>query len=445
MTAVVGLLNKKGIAIAADSAVTRRRDENEKITNNGNKMVRISDDLPISVMFTGSASFNGNLWDVIARRYRTQRKKDNYLPPTVEECMLDFFNFIAQMDILWPDEYTFEWLMECSINIIVSAIREISWELWAQDNKGNFHNSQAFIKDFSKQLTKIKKASLKTGHCLQFENYTLSDFLKSEHIGRLMEEQQIKRMLDKVNVISGKRELPKEFVKAASDEFLATLHAYVSTRIEHQHGCAVLIFSGFGTKERYPSLISVCVCGGIARHVNYHYRPEDIVEISNERPAAICHFAQDDVMLSLMEGVHKDWREKSQKSINEKINKLTNELFPSQTEIGGYEPEFQGTITSIDKKKIIKKFGNSCRRQFDKNKKEWEKLLVDCDLNSMAALAESLIDLTGFQRILTFQQEGVGGTIDVAIASKEGGFVWKNRKSWYHHKDVNGQYGSLGI
>ena len=37
MTAVVGILNRRGAAIAADSAVTRHRgSKGEKITKNGN-------------------------------------------------------------------------------------------------------------------------------------------------------------------------------------------------------------------------------------------------------------------------------------------------------------------------------------------------------------------------------------------------------------------------
>lgn len=54
MTAVVGILNKKGVALAADSAVTRRIIDEEKVTKNGNKMVRLSNVLPISVMLTGN-------------------------------------------------------------------------------------------------------------------------------------------------------------------------------------------------------------------------------------------------------------------------------------------------------------------------------------------------------------------------------------------------------
>ena len=34
---------------------------------------------------------------------------------------------------------------------------------------------------------------------------------------------------------------------------------------------------------------------------------------------------------------------------------------------------------------------------------------------------------------------------DVAVITKNDGFTWLSRKSWYHHKDVDGMYGSMGI
>ena len=53
MTTVVGILNKKGVAIAADSAVTRTPVRGEsKYTKNGNKMIRLCEAVPISVMLT---------------------------------------------------------------------------------------------------------------------------------------------------------------------------------------------------------------------------------------------------------------------------------------------------------------------------------------------------------------------------------------------------------
>ena len=54
MTSVVGILNKHGVAIAADSAVTRQRRKDgsrlQKFTKNGNKMVRLCEAVPVAVM-----------------------------------------------------------------------------------------------------------------------------------------------------------------------------------------------------------------------------------------------------------------------------------------------------------------------------------------------------------------------------------------------------------
>ena len=79
-----------------------------------------------------------------------------------------------------------------------------------------------------------------------------------------------------------------------------------------------------------------------------------------------------------------------------------------------------------------------------KNRREWEKALDQYDLRSMAELAECLVDLTGFQRILTFEQEGVGGPVDLAVISKSDGFQWLSRKSWYLRHNGN-RYGNFGI
>ena len=50
MTAVIGILNKEGAAIAADSAVTVSNYRGEKILNSANKMIRLSEVAPIGVM-----------------------------------------------------------------------------------------------------------------------------------------------------------------------------------------------------------------------------------------------------------------------------------------------------------------------------------------------------------------------------------------------------------
>jgi hypothetical protein len=54
----------------------------------------------------------------------------------------------------------------------------------------------------------------------------------------------------------------------------------------------------------------------------------------------------------------------------------------------------------------------------------------------VAAMAESLVNLTSFKRRITSEMETVGGPIDVAVISKGDGFVWIKRKH-YFEKDLN--------
>ena len=42
------------------------------------------------------------------------------------------------------------------------------------------------------------------------------------------------------------------------------------------------------------------------------------------------------------------------------------------------------------------------------------------------------------------EEEQVGGLIDLAIITKNDGFQWLNRKSWYE-PSRGGQYGKFGI
>ena len=49
----------------------------------------------------------------------------------------------------------------------------------------------------------------------------------------------------------------------------------------------------------------------------------------------------------------------------------------------------------------------------------------------MAEMAESLINLTYLKRRASFDEESVGGPVDVAIITKGDGFVWVKRKHYF--------------
>lgn len=71
-------------------------------------------------------------------------------------------------------------------------------------------------------------------------------------------------------------------------------------------------------------------------------------------------------------------------------------------------------------KEDLKKHVNSALQGHKKqNQRQWKKALESYNLETMTVLAENLINLTGFHRILNFAQEGVGAPIDVAVILEE--------------------------
>ena len=79
MTAIVGTLNKRGIAIAADSAATYSTSATNKITNNTNKIFELSKKYPVGIAIYNNLDFHGIPWEIIFKTYRDVHLKVFYL------------------------------------------------------------------------------------------------------------------------------------------------------------------------------------------------------------------------------------------------------------------------------------------------------------------------------------------------------------------------------
>lgn len=423
MTSVVGILNKRGIALAADSAVTRNRFKENgfrsqkvtKCTKNGNKMVRLSNAVPITVMITGNALFLGTPWDVIARRYR--QKRGDVPHATVEAAVRDFFCFISENPVFWDQGAVnnfMDTLLEDVFSNIVGGMRGKA----KRDETGALLYPDEFKKSFISECSFNNILPIVLGRCPQFVGYSLDLF--REKVGFIMDMFFMGKELD---------DYPEDLLNEIRPYFEANIHAILSSR--HEEGrYSTLIFSGFGAEQEYPSLIPVCVYGGFDFRVNYHYNDDDVVNISDKRPVAICPFAQKDVVQSILRGIHGNWSKRAGDMLRQMISPDSYDIFDGV--LHSMPNGFRDKLDEIDVEDLYEKFTKEGLQLRDDTQKEWEKCLKDYDLEEMAALADSLIDLTGFHRILTFSQEGVGGPVDLAVISKADGFTWLRRKNWYH-------------
>ena len=73
MTAIVAVLNKNGIGIAADSAVTI--GNTHKVINSANKVFMLSKYHPVGIATYGNSQFMGIPWELIIKNYRGCLKK----------------------------------------------------------------------------------------------------------------------------------------------------------------------------------------------------------------------------------------------------------------------------------------------------------------------------------------------------------------------------------
>lgn len=425
MAAVIGILNTNGVALAADSAVPFADLGEVKVGYSANRMLRLNANPPVSVMIAGYGYFLDVSWDLIIRRYRQLNKGLSL--STVEDYYHDFIKYVSNQRVLFLQQEEF----------LRDNIKEFLRYLIDTFNKLKDNNLlvsdtiERTIAHFKDQ----KREWLLNGVCQPFECYDLETF-KSK-VGLLCKEEMMKVFHETfVNQLTRNT--------AEYDLLMESLMAYITTRKEDKK-TTMLIFTGYGERENYPTLLKANISGGFDNKVCAHVEPYEIVHIDPDKnPVAICPFGQKDIINALIAEVDPVFLENASiesdfifKSI---VAHVRSKLDLDEDEL----QSFDQTIQTINSDDITNKYLKPYQELRERNWKKWLEDIKTYGLNSMAQLADSLINVTAFQRLLSFNKD-IGGKIDLATISREKGFVWLDRKSWYNGKDVDGKHGSLGI
>src|SRR5579872_2203316 len=92
MTTEIAVVNRLGVALATDSAVTISGGGKTKVFDTGDKLFELSDRHPIGVMINGNMDFLGAPWEVIIKDFRA-KNNNNY--GTVKEWLDGLIGFCA--------------------------------------------------------------------------------------------------------------------------------------------------------------------------------------------------------------------------------------------------------------------------------------------------------------------------------------------------------------
>lgn len=407
MTAVIGILNKSGIALAADSAVTFTGPNGRKVLNTANKIFTLSKSNPVGIMIYNSASFMDIPWEVIIKEYRRKLKDKKF--STLVEYQTDFTEHVKHTMRLLDGDY----VQNILIDIISSIYKSIYFEIFG-DSVLSEENEEFTLK-VKEKVSELVSATAIEISLPDFIDYKFDDFEKSNSD---LLENGINDTFGKIKIsIETKRQL-KEVV-----------FNYVRST-NFSGNWSGLIIVGYGDEEIYPSCIPINIAEVVNGKLRYYVDKENSASISTKNNAAIRPFAQRDVIDILLTGVDFELNDVYIKSFGRFVERYTQAIIQK---IGDKDPALSNSLkNSINIDSLTLEYSQLMSKvKQQKHIRPTMQTVASLSKEDLAEMAESLVYLTYLKRRISSAEESVGGPVDVALISKGDGFIWIKRKHYF--------------
>lgn len=389
MTAEVAFLNKRGIALAADSAVTLA---NNKVFNNATKLFTLDSVHFIGIMIFGNADLGQVPWEVIIKMYREQLASDT--KDTVSQYTEDLINFIEKLEYLdlskADNEFIDRYFYECT-NIIKSDVAQY------------YQPAMNFNKEF--EIYVKTNFRFEDGESLENFKVDKASFVKNNAPELKV---RLKTMWPLIN-------------DASCDFFINTLWKVMTSSQKFTSARTGLVISGYGQREPFPSVFSYMVDGFLQGKLKYSLEESSIINDSlNGNSSSMIPFAQSDVINTLVHGIDdklEDFRNKQSSSLQSALRNLPVDNIPN----------YQSIIDTlfIDNQNAFQQYVD---QEFNIPFNQMNSVL---SLEELATMAETFISLTSFKRKFSNALESVGGPVDVLVISRGDGPIWVNRKRYF--------------
>ena len=417
MTAIVGTINRRGVAFAADSAATHSLPMMHKITNHANKIFELSRHHPVGICLCGNIDFLGVPWEEIFKMYRKSLKSSKF--EKLKDYSYSLFSFIKSeiLNHLASDQLS-------ALSFIVNSyLNEIKSTAQGKLAKDEIDAPQILIPRMMDEMINVKSIySLRT-RCEDFNDYLLEDFktYSASIIGSVIDP--LVQSLDN----------PEEFINLFTESLyyliISDYHVYMAP--------TEMVFWGFGDKELFPSYYSFVVSLAFDGRIKYSIK--SIYEVSNINNACVAPFAQTDVANTVIRGVDDELRARFYDYYRSSISTFRVSMLSALNSAGAPKTLID-TLDSMDIELYAKTFEKGMDQYIQDN--YIDKLVNTVSYLSkedLADMAESLVRMTSLKRRITSEEESVGGPVDVAVITKGDGFVWLKRKH-YFNADINPHY-----
>lgn len=423
MTAEVAVMNKAAVALAADSAVT----SGGGIYNTANKLFTLSKYHPVGIMIYGSADLMGVPWSTLIKMYREHLGDNGF--DTTEDYAKDFCRYIRQALTagLVPsdhlDGFTQNHFKRTAHLALTEVANQTIWSFFESANEPGAADDIQVHEVFNHVLEKERER-----------------FERRERVSIVSEE-------DVTSSVEGWRELVHQvltyvlknlpllaFTDTEKIDRSVAEQLVLLTATRKWVASTGIVIAGFGTREIFPSFVNLDI------ETVYNGQLKHSKELHLQTESNVYPFAHSDVINALVKGMRPELREV-----------LNSYLWATATTFSAQIAEFLPRVLDLSGEQstqLTAVLRNLSANQIKESRSlldQWEvdnEAKIKNNLNNLpkdelAATAKTFVNVTAFmKRVQMDEDETVGGPIDVALISKGDGFIWIERKH-YFHRDLN--------
>ena len=416
MTCEVAVMNKRGVALAADSAVTL--GNGRKIYHTAEKLFSLSPSIPVAIMTFGAADMMNVPWETVIKIYA--QKLGNRRFDTLEQYAKDFLSFIEGATSLFPadDQKTH----------VTGAVRAVWSNLYRDklsENLGVTSNASADDKQ-KRSLTKMAHFGRNKAPKLSRNDKltALAKVVSADHevwkkysdieaLGPDYGEQVVKTYEEVIEHVEQEVFEGMKLPRPMKSDLRKTVSFMYGKEWFHPADESGVVIAGMGESEPFPVLIQYRIGTVAAGKLRYAKAEEARV---GPAEAVVVPFAQRETIDMIIDGIHPQLRRK----LVDDVDRWT----PSGCKNGkAKNPE------RSDKRKT--EFSDYLREE---SRQRHDQPFMDAvsalPRQDLAKMAEALVSLTAFlMRMTADQDETVAEPIDVALLSKGDGFTWVKHKN----------------
>ncbi|ASA96859.1 hypothetical protein CI793_13295 [Anoxybacillus ayderensis] len=423
MTAEIAVLNKFGVALAADSAVTIGV---RKIYNSANKLFTLSKHHPVGIMVYGNAEFMGIPWETVIKVYRDRLADQDF--PTLKEYAEHFIDFIEYntdyKELLSKHEQDLSnlYFFEMSIRDIKDEIFDkLSQRIQYSDEEIDQPDVEMYLASITESLIEEELDRLSKQDYIN--NFNDQDYADLKDIYVLKLESIIAEIFEDIH-------LTQDVIKKLVDVCIFRLLKDFS---DNQSG---IVIAGFGQSEIFPSLYSYIIDGKVNNKLKY--KQNQVATIGEDSfGAAILPFAQSEMVHTFIGGIDPEIEMFSNAYIHDLLKNLPKKYLDAIfNALSLTDSELYNDI--LDQ---MKEISNNLFEGYINIVREYKKennidpviaIAANLHKNELAEMAEALVNLTSFKRRVSSSLETVGGPVDVAVITKGDGFIWIRRKHYFN-------------